>query len=126
MKKIIRKILREFDDSTEDELTKLIKIEDKKEYIEKLLPVIIKFFEGSFKDNLFEIEVVNKKIHYASVGSSMDTYLLNFKFNQIPEENKFNIRRTIINKLDSIFNINIMEYGVPLDIEIYVKTWKKI
>ena len=126
MKKIIRKILREFDDSTEDELTNLITIENKKEYIEKLLPVIIKFFEGSLKDNLFEIEVVNKKIHYASVGSSMDTYLLNFKFNQIPEENKFNIRRTIINKLDSIFNINIMEYGVPLDIEIYVKTWKKI
>lgn len=129
MEEIIRKILREFDDSTENELTnidKILKIEDDREYITKLLPVIIKFFKDSFKDDLFEIEVSNKKIFYASTSHSGDSYILNFKFNQIPEKNKHNIRRTIVNKLNSIFNINIMKYGVPLDIEIYVKSWKKI
>jgi hypothetical protein len=25
-----------------------------------------------------------------------------------------------------MFNINITRYGVPLDLEIYVKTWKKL
>jgi hypothetical protein len=123
MEEIIRKILREFDDSTEDEIRN---IEDKKKYIEKLLPSIIKFFEDMFKDDLFEVEVANKRIHYASINYSTDTYLLKFKFNQIPKENVFNIRMTIIKILDNIFNIDTFKYGIPLDIEIYVKTWKKV
>jgi hypothetical protein len=123
MEEIIRKILREMDDSTEDEIRN---IEDKRRYIAKLLPVIVKFFKDTFKDDLFEIEVVDKKIHYASIKLSMDTYLLMFKFNQIPKENEFNMRRTILKKLENIFNIDITRYGVPLDIEIYVKSWKKI
>ena len=123
MEEIIRKILREMDDSTED---KIRNIEDKRRYIAKLLPVIVKFFKDTFKDDLFEIEVVDKKIHYASINLSMDTYLLMFKFNQIPKENEFNMRRTILKKLENIFNIDITRYGVPLDIEIYVKSWKKI
>jgi hypothetical protein len=123
MEEIIRKILREMDDSTEDEIRN---IEDKRRYIAKLLPVIVKFFKDTFKDDLFEIEVVDEKIHYASIKLSMDTYLLMFKFNQIPKENEFNMRRTILKKLENIFNIDITRYGVPLDIEIYVKSWKKI
>lgn len=123
MEDIIRKILREMDNPDED---KIKKIEDKKKYIKKLLPTIINFFKDSFSEDLFEIDVTTKGTHYSSENYSTDNYLLKFYFNEIPEKHKHNIRRTIIRNLDNMFNIDITRYGVPLDFEIYVKTWKKL
>jgi hypothetical protein len=123
MEDIIRKILREIDNSNEDRIKN---IEDKKKYIKKLLPSIVKFYKDSFSEDLFDIEVTTKGVHYSSENYSTDEYLLKFYFNKIPKEHEFNIRRTIIRNLDNMFNINITRYGVPLDFEIYVKTWKKL
>jgi len=123
MEDIIRKILREMDNSNEDRIKE---IEDKKKYVKKLLPSIIKFFKDSFSEDLFDIEVTTKGVHYGSENYSTDSYLINFYFNKIPKEHEFNMRRTIIRNLDNIFNIDITKYGVPLDLEFYVKTWKKI
>jgi hypothetical protein len=123
MEDIIRKILREMDNSNEDRIKE---IEDKKKYVKKLLPSIIKFFKDSFSEDLLDIEVITKKVHYGVENYSTDVYLLKFYFNKIPKEHEFNMRRTIIRNLDNMFNINITRYGVPLDLEIYVKTWKKL
>jgi hypothetical protein len=123
MEDIIRKILREMDNSNEDRIKE---IEDKKKYVKKLLPSIIKFFKDSFSEDLLDIEVITKKVHYGVENYSTDEYLLKFYFNKIPKEHEFNMRRTIIRNLDNMFNINITRYGVPLDLEIYVKTWKKL
>jgi hypothetical protein len=123
MEDIIRKILREMENSNEDRIKE---IEDKKKYVKKLLPSIIKFFKDSFSEDLLDIEVITKKVHYGVENYSTDEYLLKFYFNKIPKEHEFNMRRTIIRNLDNMFNINITRYGVPLDLEIYVKTWKKL
>jgi hypothetical protein len=123
MEDIIRKILREIDNSNEDRIKE---IEDKKKYVKKLLPSIIKFFKDSFSEDLLDIEVTTKGVHYSSENYSTDEYLLKFYFNKIPKEHEFNMRRTIIRNLDNMFNINIINYAVPLDLEIYVKTWKKL
>lgn len=123
MEHIIRKILREVESSKEDRIKE---IEDKKKYIGKMLPIISDYFEGTFGNNLFEIESSKKGIHYGNDNYSTDTYILKFYFNEIPKENEFNLRRSIINSLERLFNINVTKYGVPLDIEIYVKQWKKI
>jgi hypothetical protein len=123
MEDIIRKILREMDNSNEDRIKE---IEDKKKYVKKLLPSIIKFFKDSFSEDLLDIEVITKKVHYGMENYSTDEYLLKFYFTEIPKEHEFNMRRTIIRNLDNMFNINITRYGVPLDLEIYVKTWKKL
>ena len=123
MEDIIRKILREMDNPNEDRIKE---IEDKKKYVKKLLPSIVKFLKDSFSEDLFDIEVITKKVHYGVENYSTDEYLLKFYFNKIPKEHEFNMRRTIIRNLDNMFNINIINYAVPLDFEIYVKTWKKL
>jgi hypothetical protein len=123
MQDIIHKILREMENSNDNNIKK---IEDNKKYIKKLLPSIIKFFKDSFSEDLLDIEVTTKKVHYGMENYSTDEYLLKFYFNKIPKEHEFNMRRTIIRNLDNMFNINIINYAVPLDLEIYVKTWKKL
>jgi hypothetical protein len=124
MEHIIRKVIKEVSDSKEESIKK---IEDKKKYIGTMLPIISEYFEGTFGDDLFELIVTNdRKTHFGGENYSTDTYLLKFYFNEIPKENKFNIRRSIINRLNNLFDIDITRYGVPLNIEIYVKQWKQI
>ena len=123
MEHIIRKVIKEVTDSKEESIKK---IEDKKKYIGKMLPIISEYFEGTFGDDLFELIVTNDRTHFGGENYSTDTYLLKFYFNEIPKENEFNLRRSIIRTLDKIFNVDITRYGVPLNIEIYVKQWKQI
>lgn len=123
MEHIIRKVIKEVSDSKEESIKK---IEDKKKYIVKMLPIISEYFEGTFGDDLFELIVTNDRTHFGGENYSTDTYLLKFYFNEIPKENEFNLRRSIINRLNNLFDIDITRYGVPLNIEIYVKQWKQI
>lgn len=123
MEHIIRKVIKEVSDSKEESIKK---IEDKKKYIVKMLPKMVNYFEETFGDDLFELTTTKKRIHFGGENYSTDTYLLKFYFNEIPKENEFNLRRSIINRLNNLFDIDITRYGVPLNIEIYVKQWKKI
>jgi hypothetical protein len=123
MEHIIRKVIKEVSDSKEDRIKE---IEDKKKYIGKMLPKMVNYFEETFGDDLFELTTTKKGTHYSSENYSTDNYLLKFYFNEIPKENEFNLRRSIFRTLDKIFNVDITRYGVPLDIEIYVKQWKQI
>ena len=52
MEHIIRKVIKEVSDSKEESIKK---IEEKKKYIGKMLPIISEYFEGTFGDDLFEL-----------------------------------------------------------------------
>jgi hypothetical protein len=127
MRDIVHKVLKEIKDlhkiESREERIDIIKYN--KEYIEKLLPTIVKFFEYTFKDDLYKIEVKSGGVTYGSENFSMESFKLIFYFNQIPEDSKFSIRKEIIKYLESMFNIDITRYGVPLSINVYIKEWKE-
>ena len=130
MRDLIRKVLQEKkqkgkeEDSTEDVIEE---IKSNKKRIEKLLPKIINFFESTFENDLYKLEVdKNGSVHYGMENFSIDNIELVFYFNQIPEGKENIIRRNIIISLRDLFNVDITRYGVPLNVSVYVKTWKKV
>jgi hypothetical protein len=127
MKDLIHKILREIKDlhSIESREERIDAIKYNKKYIEKLLPTIVKFFENTFKDDLDRVEVKSRGVGYGGESFSMESFKLIFYFNQIPKDSKFSIRREIINYLKELFDVDITRYGVPLSINVYVKTWEE-
>jgi hypothetical protein len=130
MRDLIRKVLQEKKQKGKEENSAediIEEIKSNKERIEKLLPTIIDFFESTYKNDLYKLEV-NKdgSVHYGMENFSIDNIELVFYFNQIPKGNENIIRRNIILYLRDLFNVDITRYGVPLDISVYVKTWTKV
>jgi len=127
MRDIVHKVLKEIKDlhdiNSREERINILKYN--KEYIEKLLPAIVKFFEHTFKDDLDKIEVKLGGVGYGSEDFAMESFKLIFYFNQIPRDSKFSIRRKIIQYLRNMFNIDITRYGIPLSINVYVKKWEE-
>jgi hypothetical protein len=130
MRDLIRKVLREKKEKGKEEesLEDMIeKIKSNRGRIEKLLPKIVNFFELTFENDLYKLEVdKNGSVHYGLEDFSIDNVELVFYFNQIPKGKENIIRRDIIISLRDLFDIDITRYGVPLDISVYVKTWKKV
>ena len=95
--------------------------------IRKLLPKIVDFFESTFENDLYKLEVnEDSSVHYGMENFSIDSVELVFYFNQIPKGKENIIRRNIIFYLRDLFNVDITRYGVPLDVSVYVKTWTKV
>lgn len=104
-------------------------IEKYKKRIEKLLPRIVEFFEQKFGDYVDRIEVGEKRIHYGSENYSTVKFLLKFYFNDVDDnvaETNYDLMIKVRNDLKNFFNIEVAYYGVPLDLEFYLKTWKRI
>jgi hypothetical protein len=142
VKELIRKILRESMNISPDapdwvkkfhELPKEERIEfieNNKKRIEKLTPVIIKFFKEKYGDYLDRIDVGEHKTYYGSEGHSMNEVQYKFYFNEIDKiNNDNNIREIyahqIIRYLKDYFNIDVEFYGVPLSLKFFVKTWRE-
>lgn len=139
MQHLIRKILRESgqipDDAPEwvKRFNKLPKedrikdIENRKDKIENLMPNIINFFEDRFGDELEKIVINQKKVHYGSELYSTEKLVINFYFYEpsqmFPRAKYYN---EVVRDLINFFNIDITYYGMPLDIEIYVKKREKL
>ena len=130
MRDLIRKVLQEKkqkgkeEDSTENVIEE---IKSNKERIRKLLPKIVDFFESTFENDLYKLEVnEDSSVHYGMENFSIDSVELVFYFNQIPKGKENIIRRNIIFYLRDLFNVDITRYGVPLDVSVYVKTWTKV
>ena len=121
MKDIIRKLLKETKSSKENGIKN---IEDTKKYIEPLLPKMVSFFEHKLPSDLFKIKIKKKMSHYGMENHSTESYILSFYFDKIESESE--IEKLIIRELYNFFNVDISKYGVPLTIEIYVKTWKQV
>jgi len=140
MRNIIKKILKEIRDapdwvekfhnlSTEERIEF---IEKKKKYIEKLIPRIIELFEEKYGDYIDRVEVGEKGVHYGSENYSTKEVLLKFYFNYVDDnvaETTHDLKVQVIKDIKNFFNIDLEYYGVPLDLEFYIKTpkgWKKM
>jgi len=140
MRNIIKKILKEMRDtpdwvekfhnlSTEERIEF---IEKKKKYIEKLIPRIIELFEEKYGDYIDRVEVGEKGVHYGSENYSTKEVLLKFYFNNFDDnvaETNHDLKVQVIKDIKNFFNIDLEYYGVPLDLEFYIKTpkgWKKM
>lgn len=104
-------------------------IENNKKRIEKLTPVIIKFFKEKYGNSLDRIDVGEHKTYYGSEGHSMNEVQYKFYFNKINNDNNPIIqeidRHQIIKYLKDYFDIHIEFYGVPLSLKFFVKTWRE-
>ena len=141
MKELIRKILREgmqISDDAPDWVEKFHAlptkgriefIENYKIRIERILPIIIEFFERKFGDYLDKLEVGKKSTHYGSENYSTEKLLLKFYFNDVDDnvaETNYDLMKKVRNDLKNFFNIDLEYYGVPLDLEFYIKTWERM
>ena len=130
MRDLIRKVLREKkekgkDKDSSEDIIEIIK--SNKERIDKLLPKIVNFFELTYENDLYKLEVdKDSSVHYGLEDYSTESVELVFYFNHIPKGKENIIRRDIIISLRNLFDIDITRYGVPLDISVYVKTWTKV
>lgn len=102
-------------------------IENRKDKIEKLMPSIVNFFEVKFGDELEKIVINKKKVHYGNEVYSTEKLVINFYFHEPGEIfSRGKYYNEIVRDLINFFNIDITYYGMPLDIEIYVKKWEKL
>jgi hypothetical protein len=133
MRNIIKKILKEmkFESNTPDWVEKFHNlpteeriefIEKKKKYIEKYIPRIIEFFEEKYGDYIDRVEVGKKGVYYGSENYSTKEILLKFYFNNNITKTIRVLRLDVIEDLQNFFNIDLGYYGVPLDLEFYIKT----
>ena len=141
MKELIRKILREgmqISDDAPDWVKefhtlpregRIALIKKNKKQIERLLPRIVEFFEQKFGDYIDRIEVGEKGVHYGSENYSTEKLLLKFYFNDVDDniaETNHELMKKVRNDLKNFFNIDLEYYGVPLDLEFYIKTWERM
>jgi hypothetical protein len=128
MKDIVHRVLTETKILKEESIENSIEeIKSNKKRIRKLLPIIVDFFESGFKNDLYKLEVnEDSSVHYGLENFSIERVELVFYFNPLPKGSENIIRRNIILYLKDLFNVDITRYGVPLDISVYVKTWKKV
>jgi len=141
MKELIRKILREGMQISIDAPDWVEKfhalptegriefIENYKKRIEKLLPRIIEFFEEKFGGYIDRIEVEEKGAHYGSENHSTKKPVLKFYFNDVDDnvaETNYHLMKKVRNDLKNFFNIDLEYYGVPLELEFYIKTWERM
>lgn len=131
MKNLIRKILREswskdpewvdkFNKSSREERIEFI--EDKKRYIEKLIPKISKYFKIKFGKKLDKIVVHKKWVMYGHERHDTEQIYLNFYFHDVgPDLDYWSVKKSIIRDLSLVFNLDIEYYGIPLNVEFFEK-----
>jgi hypothetical protein len=91
--------------------------------------VDIEFFEEKFGDYIDRIEVEEKGAHYGSENHSTKKLVLKFYFNDVDDnvaETNYDLMKKVRNDLKNFFNIDLEYYGVPLDLEFYIKTWERM
>jgi hypothetical protein len=136
MKDLIRKILRESTKISSDapdwvkkfhELSREERIEDikkRKKELERIIPKIVEFFKSKFGQDLVDLVVKEKGVHYGSESHSDNKILLDFRFSdKIPDVRK--LKQEVFRDLRSFFNLDIEYYGLPLDLEFHKATWEK-
>jgi hypothetical protein len=104
-------------------------IQGRKEYIESILPKILKHFKTEYGDDLVKIDVDKTKVLFGYEYLSIEIPQLSFYFSE-SLMSRVKVPRVIINELFNslrdIFDIDTKKYGVPLSIRIYEQTWKQV
>jgi hypothetical protein len=104
-----------FDTSVQD-------IHGMKEYVESILPKILKFFKNKYNDELAKIDVGRTEILFGQEDLRLEIVELQFYFSK----SEINRTKEIFNDLRDIFDIDMTNYGAPLSIRVYEQTWKRV
>lgn len=97
-------------------------IDDRREHILSVLPVMKDFFVDKFGDDLDYIKIKEKGVHYAYEKHSVQSFVMVFYFNNPPQ----NVKREVLDDIKNFFSLDITYYGFPLDVEFYYKKWEKL
>jgi len=97
-------------------------IKDMKEYIERFLPKILKYFKSKYKNDLVKIDLETKNVLFGYEDFIMEIPLITFYFS----ESVVNRAQGILDDLKNYFSIDMKKYGVPLSIRVYEQTWKRV
>jgi hypothetical protein len=124
MRDLIRKFLLEYSSAPQGNTEERIReIKRRFDHISELIPTMVKFYTKKYKNSLERIEVEEKKIHYGNENYTGKGIVLKLFFSEIPREN---IRGEVWDYMDRIFGINMKYYGVPLNIDVYIKKYERI
>jgi hypothetical protein len=117
------RILSEQDNFDEMSLEDRVQeIRRRKEYVQKILPKILKYFKIKYKDELLKIDVESVFVKFAEENLVLDIPRLEFYFNQ----SLINRAQDIKNDLKDVFDIDLIRYGYPLGLRVYEQTWKRV
>jgi hypothetical protein len=97
-------------------------IKDMKEYIERFLPKILKYFKSKYKNDLVKIDLETKNVLFGHEDFIMEIPLITFYFS----ESVVNRAQEILDDLKNYFSIDMKKYGVPLSVRVYEQTWKRV
>ena len=64
-----------------------------------------------------------------NVNANDNRTLYEFYFNDVDDnvaETNYDLMIKVRNDLKNFFNVDLEYYGVPLDLEFYIKTWKRM
>ena len=119
-KKLISEDIDSLDDMTLED--RIQEIRRRKQYVEKLIPKILKYFKIKFKNELSKIDVEPVFVKYGQEDLVIDIPRLEFYFN----ESLMNRAQDIKNDLKDVFDIDLNKYGYPLGLRVYEQTWKRV
>ena len=97
-------------------------IKDMKEYIERFLPKILKYFKSKYKNDLVKIDLETKNVLFGHEDFIMEIPLITFYFS----ESVVNRAQEILDDLKNYFSIDMKKYGIPLSVRVYEQTWKRV
>jgi hypothetical protein len=118
-----KKIMFENDESSEISMEDgAQEIRRKKKYVEKVIPMILKYFKTKYKEELSKINVESVFVKFGEENLILDIPRLEFYFNG----SLVNRAQDIINDLRDVFDIDLIKYGYPLGLRVYEQTWKRV
>ena len=132
---IIRRVLRETVEPSTDGVkkkyafkTKEEKIQDiekNREYLDSILPKIIKFFKLKFGDELVDVSVRVEPYLFLSADYNSERFVVTFLFDGTSRPETDMNRALIWMDLDSFFNLDLNRWDIPLRVETKSTTPKK-
>lgn len=125
MRDLIRKILLEYSTPPEGEREDRIReIERRFDYVNELVPSMMKFYQKIYKKELEKVDVDVKKIFYGNEQYSGKEIVLKLYFSDSMDTD--GLRREIWDYMEKVFGIDMQIYGVPLLVEVYIKKYEMI
>ena len=104
---------------------KIQDIEKNREYLENILPKIIKYFKLKFGDVLVDVNVEIQPYLFLSADYSSERFVVTFLFKDARMFQTAMNKAEIWNDLDSLFNLDLKRWDIPLRVETKSTTPKK-
>jgi hypothetical protein len=126
MKDLIRRILRESFESPEwvKNFTKMNReeriqfIDNKRDYIEKILPKLEKFLRLKYKRTLDHITINKFNVKYGHEDYTSEQFYIKLYFSNIDTDYS-SLKKSIFRDLSMVFSLDVEYYGIPMNIQFY-------